>query len=314
MASLSYNLLLKCSWLQQIPYLAPAWQFAWNKGCQSFSGPVRTTIHGRKALVNYGHTYPLTSRRCRTFNNPVVELVFQSYSVEKRPITLVDVGANVGDTILLLEANCPGMVGDFFCVDADPGFFACLVNNLGELGRGKLLLALLSSTAGSEKSLIRTHAGTASSQGVGSICSTTLDSLLLDALGSGIDVVKTDVDGLDGKVLMGAQGILRNHRPAVIFEWHPLACRGTGNNWTDHFDVLEQCGYEHFVWYTKYGEFSHYSGRGGRANLEMLADLCLRSKFYQDWHYDVIALPSRYLPCRLPLAELAYARKRVSTH
>src|SRR5579863_5501090 len=160
MASLSYNLLLKCSWLQRIPYLAPAWQSAWNKGCQSFSGPVRTRIHGRKALVNYGHTYPLTSRRYRTFNNPVVELVFQSYSLKNHPITLVDVGANVGDTILLLKANCPGMVGDFVCVDADPEFFSYLENNLRGLGRSKLFLSLLSAVRGSERSLVRSHRGT----------------------------------------------------------------------------------------------------------------------------------------------------------
>lgn len=313
-ASFSYNALLSCSWFCRFPLLAKLWEIAWIRSCRVFSGPVRTRIHGRKALVNYGHTYPLTSRRYRTFNNPVVELVFQSYSLKKQPITLVDVGANVGDTILLLKANCPGMLDDFVCVDADPEFFSYLENNLRGLGRGKLFLSLLSAVSGSERSLVRSHRGTSSSRGEQRVSSTTLDSILDDAGVRQVDVVKTDVDGLDGRVLLGAKKMLQRHRPAVIFEWHPLMCRATSSNWTDHFDVLEQCGYEQFVWYTKYGDFSHYSGRGERAGMEMLAELCLSSTFYDDWHYDVIALPPGYGSRQLPLAEMAYARSRVSSH
>jgi len=313
-ASLLFNFLLRLYWLEKYPYASKAWYSAWQASCRRLSVPVRTTIHGRKVIVNYGHTYPLTTRRFRTFDNPIVELVFQTSSVIRRPITLVDVGANIGDTILVLEANCPGMVGEFLCVDADSEFFAYLKNNLAHLKGGKFLCTLLSASDGVERSLVRHMTSTASALGGAEMAAQTLDSAVAVSGFQRIDVLKTDVDGMDGKVLLGAREILAKHQPAVIFEWHPLLCRRASNNWSDHFDALEQCGYEHFLWYTKYGEFSHYSVRGERGGLAMLAELCLRSQLYQDWHYDVIALPSQSFLCHLPVAEMAYAKMRGSTH
>jgi len=313
-ASILYNGLVRSQWLGRYPYVSRLWQSAWRHSCRLLSVPVRTTIHGRKVIVNYGHTYPLTSRRYRTFNNPLVELVFQTYSVKKRPITLVDVGANIGDTILLVESNCPGMIEEFVCVDADPEFFAYLQNNLGGLHYGKLLLALLSSTNCMERTLVRTHAGTASAQGVEKTSSITLDSVLVDAGVRHVDVLKTDVDGLDGRVLLGAEEILQKYRPAVVFEWHPLLCRRTSRNWTDHFDALERSGYTRFIWFTKYGDFSHYTALGERTSIGMLAELCLRDQAFFDWHYDVVALTQDIEISHLSLAELAYAKARKSSH
>ncbi len=313
-ASFLYNFLLRLHWFGRYPYASKLWHSAWQASCQRLSVPVRTTIHGREVIVNYGHTYPLTSRKIRTFDNPVVELVFQVSSAIGRPISLVDVGANIGDTILVLEANCPEMIDEFLCVDADSEFFGYLKSNLAHLKGGKFLCTLLSASDGAERSLVRHVRSTASACGGENIAAQTLDSAVAASGPQRVDVLKTDVDGLDGKVLLGSRQVLAKHQPAVIFEWHPLLCRGASNNWTDHFDALEQCGYEHYIWYTKYGEFSHFSGRGERASLAMLADLCLRSEFYHDWHYDVIALPSRHLSCQLALAEMAYARRRKSAH
>lgn len=313
-ASVLYNLLLCLQRLERYPYASRLWRSVWEASCQRLSAPVRTTIHGHKVIVNYGHTYPLTCRRVRTFDNPLVELVFQTASAIRRPLTLVDVGANVGDTILVLHANCPRMIDEFLCVDADAEFFSYLQNNLSDLKGGKFVCTLLSDSDGAERSLVRHMRSTASASGGDRMAAQTLDSAVAASGLQRIDVLKTDVDGLDGKVLLGSRQILAKHQPAVIFEWHPLLCRSASNNWSDHFDALEQCGYEHFIWYTKYGEFSHFSFCGERASLALLADLCLRSQMYEDWHYDVIALPFRYLSWQLSLAEMAYARRRRSTH
>ena len=265
-------------------------------------------------IVSYGHTYPLTARWHPTFNSPVIELVFQMYSVKKRPISLVDVGANIGDTILLLESNCPGMIDEFYCVEGEPGFFALLQNNLNHLKQGKLLCALVSCINGTERSLVRHHSATASAQGKREIPSATLDALLERASVSRVDVLKIDVDGLDGKVLLGARGILQRHRPAVIFEWHPILCRNTSSSWMDHFDTLEECRYTRFIWFTKYGNFSHYTATDDRRSIGMLAEVCLRNRAYDDWHYDVIALPQESAVSHVALAELRHGKARKSSY
>jgi FkbM family methyltransferase len=313
-ASLLYNLLIQTAWLDRYRYTGPLWRRVWQKSCALFSGPVRTTIHGRPAIVNYGHTYPVYARKFRSLNNPLVELVYQSYSTKHAPITLVDVGANVGDTVLLLESNCPGMIGSFYCVEGDLDFARYLRHNVGEFKHATLIVALLSSAEGRERELLRTHAGTASAQGVGQAAARTLDSLLIQERSGRIDVLKTDVDGFDGKVLLGAKQLLEADQPAVIFEWHPILCRRTGNNWTDHIEALRDCGYTRLIWFTKYGEWSHFSSADDRRGIDQLADFCLRSRTHYDWHYDVVALHERSTIAPEALADLAFARARRSPH
>lgn len=307
-----YNVLSNLAWMGRLRYLGRVWRGAWTLSCRHFSGPVRTTIHGRRAVVNFGHTYRITARQCPNFNSPLLELAFQVYSTALRPITVVDVGANVGDTILLLESNCPGIIGDFYCIDADPEFFGYLQNNLREFRNGTLLFALLSSSDGTERTLLRTQAASASAQGRGGSLCCCLDTLLGRQGLQRVDLLKTDVDGLDGKVLLGAKEILTRYRPAVIFEWHPILCKNTSNNWTDHFSALEQCGYTRYIWFTKYGDFSHYAGPEALRGIEMLAEFCLSGRSCMDWHYDVIALHADSPLSHVSLADLSYARERRS--
>lgn len=311
-ASAVYNAFLRTVPLQRFGFTAMLWQRAWNRSLRVFSAPVRTTIHGYPVIVNYGNTYPIYARRYRSLNNPIVELVYQSYRAKQAALSLVDVGAATGDTILLVHANCPDMIDRFYCVDGDREFFGYLRTNLRSFGHGRLIFALLSSETGTERELVRTHPGTASAQGASEVQSTTLDAAMQACAVDAVDVLKIDADGFDGRVLLGAGESLRRYRPAVIFEWHPRLCLSTGNNWTDHFDALGQAGYTRFIWFDKFGNFSHLMRDFDRGSAELLAELCLQSTVYGDWHYDVVALHDSSPITHLALAELRFARQRRS--
>lgn len=305
-----YNLLARTSWLDKYRLTARIWQALWRRSCRIFGGTVRTSIHGRPVLASYGHTYPIYARKYHTLNNPLIELVYQTYSAKQAPITVVDIGANIGDTIMMIDANCPGMLGRYFCVEGDTDFFQLLQHNLGGDPRGTLLHELLSDYAGVERRLVRTNAGTASARGEHSQHARTLDAALGDAVPR-IDVLKSDVDGFDGRALAGARQLLQRDRPAVIFEWHPLLCRQTGNDWNEHFQVLSDCGYDRFVWFTKFGAWSHFM-LAGDASIAMMADVCLHSRTYGDWHYDIAALHEHSTLSQRALADLRFAQARRS--
>jgi FkbM family methyltransferase len=311
-ASLIYNLLVQTVKLDEHKYTSRLWQKAWQKSCALFSCPISTTIHGQKVIVNYGYTYPIYSRKFRSYNNPLVELVYQTYSTKKSPITLIDVGAAIGDTVLLIYSNCPDMIENFYCVDGDKEFFAYLKQNLGHFEEGKLILSMLSHDQRAERELVRTHKGTASAQGEVEVSARSLDSIMVEARLQNVDLLKIDVDGFDGKVLLGARDILQKHQPAVIFEWHPILCKQTGNPWTDHFEALEDCGYEKFIWFSKYGDFSHFMNGFERESVSRLMELSLRNRFCYDWHYDVVALHRTSLINPVVLAELSFAKARKS--
>jgi hypothetical protein len=109
--SLLYNSLISTAWLTKYGLTTDIWHTLWRKCNVWFSSSIRTTIHGEKVLAPFGHPYPLITRQFRSFNNPLVELAYQCYGKAGRPITLIDIGAGSGDTILLLVANCPNMIG-----------------------------------------------------------------------------------------------------------------------------------------------------------------------------------------------------------
>lgn len=313
--SLLYNLLLKHHRMYGNPYLGRIWRTAWKAASDQFSGPVSTNIHGQRAIVNFGHTYALFARRFPHWNEPLIELVYQSHSSVKMPITVIDVGASVGDTVMLLESNCGKMISGYLCVEGDPEFFSYLRQNLAALTKACAFGALLSDTEGPIAGLVRTNnLGSASAQGTKLAEATTLDALVADRqLGPGC-VLKIDVDGFDGRVLRGGRSTLSACRPAVVFEWHPILCRESGNSPLEHFGVLGEAGYTRFVWFTKYGCFSHFMRGVDDASIRNLAEVCMNDRHDDNWHYDVIALTDDHRISDVSLAELSFAKRRRSRY
>ena len=285
------------------------WERAWDEAWQRLSGPVETTIHGRKVVVNAGYSYPAFARRWPTYNDPLVELVHQAHVTKGSPITLVDVGAAVGDTARLVLDRCAGAFGAIHCVEGDAEFFGYLERNLGGLHGVTLHRALLSDAAGEEAGLVRVHKGTASAQGAELAPATTLDAVLAAAGAPDVDVLKIDTDGFDGKVLAGATELLTGSRPAVIFEWAPRVYDATGQDRHRPFEVVAEAGYRWLVWFDKYGQFSHADDGYRPGPVDVLAELCVSDRAPgPDWHYDVVALPPGTGIEPTELAALAYAK------
>jgi FkbM family methyltransferase len=213
----------------------------------------------------------------------------------------VDVGAAVGDTALLLLDRCNGRIKHLDCVEAEESFAALLRQNLaGTVGR--VHEVVLSDRPGPVGALVRSqHQGTASAEGKDQIEATTLDTLFANERP---DVIKVDTDGFDGRVLAGGRMLLETARPTVLFEWHPMMYCRVGNDPAQPFAVLRAAGYDRFVFFTKFGQFSHF----GDAELDRLTDLCLHNKTLGDWHYDVAALPVGSPIDTVALADLRHWR------
>src|SRR5262245_50236152 len=127
--TLVFNALIRSSWLCRIPLAKQIWRRLWGTARKRIHGPVQTTIHGVKVRVNYGYTYPLNMRLYRDLNNPLVELTVQTSLSYERPVVVIDVGAAIGDTVLLLDSNCPSHVAKYVCVEPDAEFSSYLEVN-----------------------------------------------------------------------------------------------------------------------------------------------------------------------------------------
>ena len=287
------------------------WNSVWKYSADSYVGNVSLRLHSESVLLNNGNMYPLFKKQFYTLNLPIVELVHLLFKAQGRKIDVIDVGAAFGDTMLLVNESCPGMVNKFYCIDGDPEFFELLKFNLRNFKNAILINALLSDKDSfTEKKLVRTHSGTASSQGKEATGAKTLDALIVDDLKAGnIDLLKIDVDGLDGKVIGGSSQILEKFRPVVIFEWHPILYDKTGNSFSKPFSELTRLEYNRFVFFDKFGNFSHVHYNISEDEIHFSALLCMRNKFSNDWHYDVIALHKDAKIDPVDIAEMKHARQ-----
>jgi FkbM family methyltransferase len=271
--------------------------------------PIPAKIHGFNVLLNPGNTYPFIIQDTPLFNAPLVELVFQAFSVKGRPLRFVDVGAATGDTVLLLRQKCPSQVGEFICVEGDAEFFNLLSKNMRQFENVHLEKAVLSRKVMQIRSLVKHHQGTATAIGDEFVSAIPLDEAT-QVRKAAVDVLKIDVDGFDGAVLSGARGILASDQPIVIFEWHPKLILAANNDPLEAFLVLRECGYKRYLWFNNVGTFSHFSAVETSETLKRAADYLVSVNNRADEHFDVIALPDSSLINEVVLAASEYSRYR----
>ena len=285
----------------EVPGLGRAWRKARNVSERRWGSEwVEAELHGSRATINFANPYPYWLRRFPNRNAPQVELVAVSAEALGRRVSVVDVGAAIGDTALLMLQHCDAAIARLECIEGEPAFAELLRQNLRD-PRCHVREVVLSDRPGEVAGLIRDqHQGTASARGdVSAVAASTLD---LELAGSSPDVLKIDTEGFDGNILAGGRDLLRRARPAVLFEWHPPLSRAVGTDSQLAFEVLREQGYDRWVFFTKYGQFSHFAA----ACLDQLERLCLESHTLPDWHYNVVALHSASAIDEVGLADLRH--------
>lgn len=309
LASALHRAIVGAMWLRRWPGGGRVWNRLWSVEWERPLPEITTVVHGRPIVLPFRHSYPVNHRMYPLLNAPLAQLVLAAAGAAGRPVQVVDVGANVGDTALLLRAECGDRLGHITCIEGDRYFFALLKENLAGLPNARLIFALLSDAPSRARGLVRTASGTARAAAERMVPTVTLDELFPTGHLASTDVLKIDVDGFDGRVLAGARRLLSEDHPLTIFEWHPHLCQTAGNDVSEHFRVLAESGYQRFVWFRKDGVFSHVSGRPSLADLSICAEICWREIVERDRHFDVIALHESSTVDPVALAEMTAVRQ-----
>ena len=150
----------------------------------------------------------------------------------------VDVGANIGG-LVVPAARHVGPEGRVIAIEASPRIAQYLTKNVALNGLANVTVCRVAADAESRGDVpfydaARDHFGmgslTPSFGGTEtSVTSMRLDDLL-ESLGvARVDVLKIDVEGFEGRVLEGAEKLLRSARPPdVLFEFYDWAERAAG--------------------------------------------------------------------------------------
>jgi FkbM family methyltransferase len=182
-------------------------------------------------------------------------------------LKMIDVGANVGDSISLVTDEVDG---EFLAIEADERFLPFLCDNVALLAKaspGSTVTCekcLIDETGGGEMTPIRLipnskNAGTsliAPSKSVSdSVAMWSLDELVLrkyPAFGE-VNLIKIDTEGYDFKVLRGCAKLLTGARPALFFEFSPRHLLAVGESPDSIFPYLAGLGYSQALAYSYLG-------------------------------------------------------------
>jgi FkbM family methyltransferase len=214
-----------------------------------------------------------------------------------REEVIIDVGANVGDTVIALAQNC---LNPILAIEPSDIFFAYLANNLRRLsseerqristvkqlvGTGLLSGELVHSTRGT--------AGVSLNDAPTFSTHTPLDSLVDDV--SRVLLLKVDTDGFDFDVIQSARKILSESEPILFWE-NQVSDQFQYDGFNGLCSLLQGEGYESIYVFDNYGnilleEVGIQAMRGINSYLLSMAKLNCQRTF---WYVDVLATTKRH--------------------
>lgn len=172
---------------------------------------------------------------------------------------VVDVGANVGDTLAAMYSANP--VLNFICVEPDDEFFSLLESNAERIRTldEKVSIDLIKALVGASKEavLLQGSGGTKnaviSAESPTSMTRRALDDLSGPIREKEVFLIKSDVDGYDYDVIESGLELIKNSQPILFFE-----CQFDHEFQKDSYErLLENLfsrGYESFTVFDNFGE------------------------------------------------------------
>lgn len=202
-------------------------------------------VQGVRLTLPWSHRLPDYAKVSPEYGQNLVGLA-ALLKVDDRPVGVIDVGANVGDSALQILAATDARV---LCVEADAYFLEFLELNLGSDARAAIEPSLLTVGAdddGSAKAPVRAAGTTRFEPGESA---ETLPSVSIDELRrrhpdfAGTRLVKSDTDGYDVVLVPALAEAWAESRPVLFFEYDHALSRVAGNDPLAVWTALAALGY-----------------------------------------------------------------------
>jgi FkbM family methyltransferase len=182
------------------------------------------------------------------------------------PSLVVDVGANVGASLLELKLGAPH--ARFLCLEPSRRFARALQRTVRANDSTDVLIMRFAAGLATTKRTLFVNATTASvvaaaygeraPLGAERVRTVKLDDLL--ASEPDVALLKSDTDGFEVDVLVGARRTLERCRPALFLEFDPSLLAWGGRDPNVLPQLLDELGYRSFVTYAPSGETAVVQG------------------------------------------------------
>jgi FkbM family methyltransferase len=256
-------------------------------------------LYGRSLRMPAEHPLSLALHQYPQYNRPLALTIkaLAGSSADATATTVIDVGANIGETIAVIEQLNPGICS-YLCIEADQDIAEiCRFNHRGN-GRvqteqrfigeneGSLVRLEDDGRANPSTKLVVESETEEVSQYDRLVRLDTIARPFAEAHGC-LSLIKVDTEGYDFSVLRSGSELLGRYKPALYFEWYPALLTELNEEVWDGFDYLEKFGYNHFVFFSNRGDYYCKISRPDHFLLHSLA--CATNQNRDLPYFDVFA-------------------------
>ena len=213
---------------------------------------VRREVQGVQIVLPWAHRLPDYAESSPEYGQNLPRLAAALAAADGRPVNVVDVGANIGDSALQILAATDGRV---LCVEGDRFYLDFLHLNVDKDSRISVEESLLQNdTDGLSVSMapVRVGGTTRFEPGESSLTAPAVSMTELRRRHPDFDelrLIKSDTDGYDVELIPGLARTWADSTPVLFFEYDHVLSRLSGNDPLLVWKELSTLGYRHVgVW------------------------------------------------------------------
>lgn len=203
--------------------------------------PVVREVQGVQLVLPWSHRLPDYAAWGPLYGQNLVELA--RLLAQTGPLTVLDVGANVGDSAVQILNAVEGKV---LCIEGDTAYLEFLHRNVDADDRIAVVEALLAVDDGHAKTAVRTGGTTRFTDGDAADAMPTVSpGALREEFPDFRDLrlVKSDTDGYEVLLVPAIAETWAESRPVLFFEYDPYLTRLAGNDPYAVWGELAKLGY-----------------------------------------------------------------------
>jgi FkbM family methyltransferase len=200
---------------------------------------------------------------------------------------MLDVGANIGDSAAIVRNASEDI--RIICIEGSDEYYPYLERNTQQIGEVELIKAYVGEKDEEIEAQLNTGLGTLQIRHQpGSVLQIqTLDSLAtIHRNIQKVNLIKTDTDGYDLRILRGGLNLIKRCTPVLFFEYDAVYFDELEEDGPGFLRLLRDMGYQTIIFYDNYGRLIAMTGLGQTDTLESLL-LYIKDKKGMFQYYDV---------------------------
>lgn len=255
---------------------------------------VQAEINKQMVLLPFSHMLPYYQKVYKKYDTQLQKICKVIAKYKKEFLTVIDVGANIGDTVINIGIHD----AYYLAIEGDSDYCILLERNLQNLKYNAKIENVILSDMNEDNSNYSMHKkqGTAmlvKNEVPSSAKSITLDCLMTQKYSEfHADIIKIDTDGFDFKVMRGGKKYIEKEQPFIFFEWSWREWEENEEDMLAVFSFLLSMGYEQLFLYDNFGNMMLPLKT---RDIDILKGLLLYSKSADEriYYYDILAIPKK---------------------